>query len=177
MTGRLSVPRPALVPALVRLAVVLAGLGTILVQPRLNTVPTMLMVLGVVLAAAAPARFGATVATVGFVLGWTTAYGWHTAPAIPRTLVAATALYTLHASASLAAFLPLDARVQALVVRRYAMRCIPVVAAAAVLIAVSYAVPRSAGPALVELAGLLGVLVVVGIPGWLLLRGRAAADS
>jgi hypothetical protein len=170
-------PRPALAPVVVRLGVLLAGLAVILAQPRLHAVPTAVMVLGVVLAVVAPARVGATVAMAGFVLAWTTAYGWHVTPSLPRTVLAAAALYALHATSSLAAFLPLDARVDIGVSRRYALRCIPVLVGAAVIIGVSYAIPRFTGSALVELAGLVGVLAVIAIPSWLLLRTRSTPET
>jgi hypothetical protein len=176
MTARITAPRPALTAVLVRLGVLLAGLAAILAQPQLHTVPTAVMLIGVVLAAAFPARIGATVAIAGFVLAWTTAYGWHVTPSAPRTVFAAAALYALHATSSLAGFLPLDARVDVGVLRRYALRCVPVVIGAAVIIGVNYAIPRFAGSALVELAGLVGVLAVLGIPGWLLLRSRSTSE-
>lgn len=165
--------RPALAPVLVRLGVLVAGLGTILAQPRLHSVPTVVMVLGVVLAAALPARVGATVASAGFVLAWTTAYGWHATASVPRTLCAAAGLYALHATSSLAGFLPLDARVDIHVLRRYLLRCTSVICGAAAIIGISYAIPRFTGSALIELAGLVGVLAVVAVPGWLVLRSRS----
>jgi hypothetical protein len=172
-----TVPRPALTPTLVRLGVLLAGVAAIAVQPHLHTMPTLVIVLGVLLAVAAPERAGATVAMAGFVLAWTTAYGWHVTPSAPRTLCAAAALYLLHATSSLAGVVPLDARVDLGVVRRYALRCVPVVLGAAVLIGINYAVPRFSGSALVELAGLVGVLAVLAIAGWLLLGDRAKPET
>jgi hypothetical protein len=134
------------------------------------------LVIGVVLAATVPTRIGATVAMAGFVLAWTTAYGWHVTPSVPRTVCAAAALYALHTTASLAGFLPLNARADIGVLRRYALRCIPVVIGSAAIIAISYALPRFAGSALIELAGLVGVLAVVAVPSWLLLRTRSTPE-
>jgi hypothetical protein len=46
-----------------------------------------------------------------------------------------------------------------------------------VVIGVSYAILRFTGSALVELAGLVGVLAVIAIPSWLLLRSRSTPEA
>lgn len=162
--------RPAPVAVLVRLMVLLAGIAVILAPQPLHGAPVLITAVGALFAVVAPARIGATIASVGFVIAWTTAYGWHLSPSPVRTLTAAAALYALHMSTGLAAFVPWDARVDPAVLRRYFLRRVPVLVGAAPVIAISYALPRGSGSAFVELAGLFGVLAVPAVPIWLASR-------
>jgi hypothetical protein len=148
---------------LIRLVALLAGVGLVLLPVHPSPPGAIITGIGVLAAVLAPAQAGAMVATAAFVITWIAGTGLHTTPDLARTVLAAVALYVLHQSTALAAFVPLGSAVDGAVVRRWALRSRIPLAVAALVIAVDEIVPRSDGSALVELVGLVGVLVVIGV--------------
>jgi hypothetical protein len=165
-------------PLAVRGAIVVAGVLGLVATGAPHPLPVLVTVLGVLLAAGAPARFGSWLAVAGLVIAWLAATGWHGAPADWRIVAAALALYVVHTATGLAAFLPLGATAEPVVVMRWARRCGLPVALAAVVVAVDLALPRHTGSPLFELGGLAGAVLVVGVATRRLwLPGRAGDDD
>jgi TilS substrate binding domain len=150
-------------PLAVRAVVLVSGVALVLAPAHPHVVGVAATVVGVLLAAALPGGAGAAVATVGFALAWLTSTGLHTVPGAGRTVLAAAALYALHQSSALAAFLPLDAVVDRAVLRHWLARCGPPLGASAVVVTVSELLPRRHGSAAVELAGLIATVVVLAV--------------
>ena len=148
-------------PLLIRLAVLIAGVALVLLPEHLHLVPVALTIAGLALVMARPSRAGALVLLGAFLLSWTTATGWHSTPSVWRTVLAAVAVYVVHVASGLAAFVPLDARVDRGVLARYLRGTVPAVLAAAVLVATDLLLPRASGSAVIELAGGVALAVVV----------------
>lgn len=143
-----------------RLVILAAGAGLVLVPSHLLIVPAALTALGVLAAAAQPGRVGESVALGGVLLGWLGATGWHTVPSVWRTVAAAALIWVVHVATTLAAFVPLDARIERGVLVTYLRGTLRPLAAAAVLVAVDMVLPRTSGPALLELLGVVAVTVL-----------------
>jgi hypothetical protein len=154
----------------VRLAVLLAGLALVEIPARHHPLWVVLTVVGVLVAVTNPARGGAGVALGSAIGGWFTGYGWHGAPPLAATVGFALALYVLHTGTALAAAVPLSVQLRAPVLSRWVRRCLIELAVAAVLTAASYGLGRPSSSSALQLLGLLGVLVLIGVPVLLLNR-------
>ncbi len=168
--GEREFPWPGLA---VRAVTVLAGLAMITVPADPDPVWTVLTVLGVLVAVRSPGQGGAGLALGSGVGGWFAAYGAHGSPPLAATAGYALALYLIHTSTALAAAVPLAVPMRAPVLSRWLRRCLIELAVAAGLAAVSYGFGRPGSSSTVLLLGLLGVLVLVGVPVLLLNRARS----
>lgn len=151
-------------PALVRVVALVAGVTLMLAPARLNLVATAIVGAGLVGGLIWSDRVGAGPSSAGFVLAWIAASGWHGDPSLVRTAVAAAALYVFHAAVALAAVVPLTARLDPTVLRRFGRRSALVIAVSALVIAADYAIAPRRGAPVVELLGLLAALAVVAVP-------------
>jgi hypothetical protein len=156
----------------VRLVTVLAGVAVLAIPAEYHLWWTWLTVAGVLVALVSPDRAGAGLALGAAIGNWLAAYGWQATPPLASTAGFALALYLLHTSTALAAALPLSAQLRGPVLRSWLGRCLVELAVAAVLAAASYGLGRPGGTSTLHLLGLLGVLVLVGIPVLLLHRSR-----
>lgn len=165
-------PRYPVAGLAVRAVTVLAGLAVLEIQANRNPVWTVAVVLGVLVAVASPGQGGAGLALGGAIGGWFAAY-WDATPSLATTAGYALALYAIHTSTALAAAVPVGIPVRAPVFLRWLRRCLVELAVAAALVAVSYGIGRPGGSHALELLGLLGVLVLAGVPVLLLHRSRS----
>ncbi|HEY0167104.1 MAG TPA: hypothetical protein VGB75_08685 [Jatrophihabitans sp.] len=156
----------------VRLVTLLAGLAVLVIAPGSHPWWVLLTVAGVLVAVASPDRAGAGLALGAGIGNWFAAYGWHATPPLAATAGFALALYLLHTSTALAAAVPLSARLRGPVLRRWTGRCAVELAVAAALAGASYGLGRPGSTSALQLLGLLGVLVLVGIPVLLAHRSR-----
>lgn len=156
----------------VRLAIVVAGLGLVWIPPGLGLAWPALIVTGVLVAVSRPGQGGAGLALGAGIGSWLAAYGWHGSPPLAATVAFAVALYVLHTATALAAAVPLTAQLRAPVLNRWLRRCLVELAVAAGLAAASYGLSRPGSSSTLQLLGLLGVLVLIGIPVLLLHRSR-----
>lgn len=125
--------------------------------------------LGTVLAPESP---GAGMVVGAAVVAWVLRWGVHQhVPAVPTVLLAVL-LYLCHTTAALLAVLPPVATVDRAVLVRWYLRALAVSASAVLLGAVALATGRVAGGILVDLLGLVGVVVLAGIPVLLAAGGR-----
>lgn len=160
---RRSVLRIRPIAVLIRMVVMLAGVALIVLPEHVYLLPAAVTGFGVLVAATVPAEIGSTFATGAFIVCWIFAAGLDATPGLFRTLLAAVALYLLHQATALAAFVPLGSRVDPAVVRRWGRQCVLPLAIAAAVIVVDEVVPRTRGSAAVVLAGLVGVLLALGV--------------
>jgi len=156
----------------VRLAIVLAGLGLVLIPAQHLRLWTGLTSIGVILAVASPAGAGAGLALGAAIINWFVSYGEHGSPSPVATVGFALALYLLHTATALAGAVPLSAELRAPVLARWFRRCLVELGVAAVLVAASYGISRPDSSSVLQLLGLLGVLVLVAVPVLLLHRSR-----
>jgi hypothetical protein len=161
------------IPVAVRAVVLLTGAALAVLPGALHPVPLVVTAAGVVAAVVLPRTVGASIATIGFVIGWLAAAGWGVSLPVGRTVAAAAVFYVFLVSAALAAAVPLRARVQPAVLAAWLRKCAGPVAAAAVVVAVDETLPQRAGTPWIEFAGLLGVLLL-GVAGWYAVRRRVA---
>lgn|GEM_PF-2692393 len=156
----------------VRAVTVLAGLAVLTIPAAHDPVWTALTVLGVLVAVGSPGQGGAGLALGSAVGGWFAAYGAHGSPPLAATAGYALALYLIHTSTALAAAVPLGVPMHTVVLTRWLRRCLLELAVAAGLVAASYALGRPGSSSTLLLLGLLGVLVLVGVPVLLLHRSH-----
>ena len=121
---------------------------------------------------ASPAGGGAGLALGAAIAGWLAAYGAHGAPPLAVTAGFALSLYLLHTATALAAAVPPHTELRAPVVSRWLRRCLVELAIAAALVAASYGLSRPGSSSVLQLLGLLGVLLLIGVPVVLLNRIR-----
>jgi hypothetical protein len=153
-----TVPPP--LPLAIRAVMVVAGVALLVLPGDLHPAPFAITAAGVIAAVVAPRTVGASLATAGFVIAWVASSGWAVSLPVGRTVVAAAVLYVLQVSAAFAACVPLYARVEHAVVRRWLLRCAWPVLIAAPVIAFDEALPSQVGTPVAELAGLIGVLLL-----------------
>jgi hypothetical protein len=170
--GRSDHRRYLLGGAGVRLVILLAGLALLAIPAEPNLVWVVLTVAGVLVAVGSPGQGGAGLALGASIGSWIAAYGWEGAPPLGATVEFALALYLLHTSTALAAAVPLGVQLRAPVLRRWLRRCLLELAVAAALGAASYGFGRPGSSSVLQLLGLLGVLVLAGVPVLLLHRYR-----
>ena len=156
----------------VRLAIVLAGLALLWIPDSPGVGWTVLTAVGVLVAAGSPGQGGAGLALGAAIGSWFAAYGWHGTPPLAATAAFALALYLLHTATALAAAVPWSAQLRAPVISRWLRRCLVELAVAAALAVASYGLGRPDSSSVLQLLGLLGVLVLIGIPVLLLNRSR-----
>jgi len=168
----LGAPRYWLAGLGVRLAIVIAGLALLWIPDGPGMAWTVLTAVGVLVAVGSPAQGGAGLALGAAIGSWFAAYGWHGTPPLAATVTFAVALYLLHTATALAAAAPLTAQLRAPVISRWLRRCLVELAVAAALAAGSYGLGRPGSSSLLQLLGLAGVLVLIGIPVLLLHRSR-----
>lgn len=129
--------RLTVVPLLVRVMTCAAGVvANLLAWPGelLYGRVGLLLLATALLAAVAPRARVVTLAVLMPVIGWLAATAGYHEPVVPWRVVAlATALYLMHAGAALAAQLPHDAIVAPVVVARWALRAVLVVAGTVVV--------------------------------------------
>lgn len=151
-------------PALIRVVMLGAAVVLLLVPDRPNIIATVILVAGLGGALARPDVAGAGPVTAGFVIVWIGATGWHGDPSFARTAVAVAALYVWQAATALAAVIPLEARLEPGVLRRFALRSSVVLAVTALVVVVDYALDSRRGSPGLELVGLLAALALVAVP-------------
>lgn len=156
----------------VRLVIVLAGLALLWIPAGPGLAWTVLTAAGVLVAVGSPDQGGAGLALGAAIGSWFAAYGWHGTPSLAATAAFAIALYLLHTGTALAAAVPLTVQLRAPVLSRWLRRCLVELAVAAALAAASYGLGRPGSSSLLQLLGLLGVLVLIGVPVLLLHRSR-----
>ncbi|MEO7260077.1 MAG: hypothetical protein ABI047_02255 [Jatrophihabitantaceae bacterium] len=171
LTGR-SVRGYPLAGLGVRLVTLLAGLALLGIPAQHHLAWTALTATGVLVAIGSPDRGGAGLALGAAIGGWFAGYGWSGSPPLAATAGFALALYALHTSTALAAAVPLSAQLRGPVLRHWLRRCLLELAIAAALAAASYGLGRPGSSSALQLLGLLGVLVLVGVPVLLLHRAR-----
>jgi hypothetical protein len=149
--ARLSSWKPSALA--VRLVIVAAGLAVMLVPGHPKPILVLAMLTGIA--------------------GWFAGSGVHGSPSIVRVACFAIALYLLLSSTALAAAVPVRARLEPQAALRWARRWLLHVGLAAAFAALSYGIEASIdgyGSYQIELAGLLGVVAVVGCVVWLFTR-------
>ena len=156
----------------VRLVILLAGLALLWIPPAPGLAWTALAAVGLLVAIGSPDQGGAGLALAAAIASWFAAYGWHGAPSLAATAGFALALYVLHTATALAAAVPVGTPVRGPVLSRWVRRCLVELEVAAVLAAASYGLGRPGSSSVLQLLGLLGVLVLVGVPVLLLHRSR-----
>lgn len=162
----------ALPPALLRLLIVVLAAASVALVPHVAPLLLAAVVVGVGMAVMVPARAGAFVVLAALAWAWIASYGVHTEAPLPRTALLAALLYLTHAATALAAAVPLDAALDPAVLTRWAARCLPGVAAAAVA-AIALAVPTSlTGSVALDVLGLAGAVVIVAVVVRVALSGR-----
>jgi hypothetical protein len=157
----------------VRLVTLLAGLALLAIPAEHDLAWTALTLAGVLVAVGSPDHGGAGLALGAAIGSWFTGYGVHGSPPLAATVGFALALYLLHTSTALAAVVPLGVPLRGPVLTRWLRRCLVELAVAAALAAGSYALGRPGSSSTLQLLGLLGVLVLVGVPVLLLQRSRS----
>lgn len=162
MTSRLSASAVG-----IRMAVILLAAAATAVIPAPSGLTITFVVVGTLIAAAAPSFAGALVVVIAEVLGWTAAYGSDAFPPVGRTVAFAALLYLLHAATSLAASVPLEASVERAVLLRWMTGCIPALGCTiAAGIAVSL-LGRSSGSPTLDIVGLAAVTVALAGLVWI----------
>ena len=157
----------ALVPRAVVL--VLGVAGFLLAAPP--ALIAFLSVVGVVTSLVVPERVAAGPAVAMLALGWITRYGVDGAPGPARTVGLAVVLVLLTSAGALASAVPLSARVDSAVYRRWARALIVPVAVAVVLGAVAGLLGTVPGSDALDVIGLLGGLAAIVLLGRFLRRG------
>jgi hypothetical protein len=146
-------------PLLVR-ALVPAGAAVVLLAGgRVVGVPAVVLVVGVALAVARPARLGSWVA-IG-AAAWSFAAATTADVAEGRAVLAALGVYLLHTGTAAAAACPLGARVSGAVARRWLLRCLPAVVLTAVVVGLDSALGSTPDNPLFLTAVALVVVVAV----------------
>jgi len=158
----------------VRLVILLAGLALLLIPATPGLAWSLLLAAGVLVAVGSPDQGGAGLALGAAVGSWFAAYGWHGTPPLAGTAAFAVALYLLHTATALAAAVPLTAQLRVSVLSRWVRRCLVELAVAAALAAASYGLGRPGGSSVLQLLGLAGVLVLIGVPVLLAHRSRGS---
>lgn len=148
----------------VRSVIVLAGVALLWIPSDPGPAWRLLLAVGVLVAAGSPDQGGAGLALGAAIGSWFAAYGWHGTPPLAATAGFALALYLLHTATALAAAVPLSAQLRRPVLSRWLRRCLVELAVAAALAAVSYGLGRPGSSSVLQLLGLVGVLVLIGIP-------------
>ena len=162
--------RPAL---LVRLAQVLAGVAVLLATPDLRPLEIPLMVIGLLMALLSPGRTGPAVALLAGALGWVFGYGDTGSPPLGRLIAFTVALYLLHEATTLAGITPLTATLRPELLRHWLRRTATSLAVAAVLSGLLYALRhgvRYTNGYPLEVLGVAGVVLVLGVAAWLFSR-------
>jgi hypothetical protein len=156
----------------VRLVIVLAGLALLWIPSGSGPAWKVLTVAGVLVAVGNSDRSGAGLALGAAIGSWLAAYGWHGSPPLADTVAFAVALYLVHTATALAAAVPLTAQLRPPVLSRWLRRCLVELTVAAALAAASYGLGRPGSSSVLQLLGLAGVLVLIGIPVLLMHRSR-----
>jgi hypothetical protein len=157
----------------VRFVIVAAGLAVMLVPGHPKPILVLAMLAGIATAATSPDRGGPALALIAGIAGWFAGSGAHGSPSFVRVACFAIALYLLLSSTALAAAVPVRARLEPQAALRWAGRWLLHVGLAAAFAALSYGIEASIdgyGSYQIELAGLLGVVAVVGCVVWLFTR-------
>lgn len=151
----------------VRVAVVVLAAAATAVIPSPSSLTVMFVLIGTVIAAAAPSFAGALVVVIAEVLGWTSAYGSDAFPPVGRTVAFAVLLYLLHAATSLAASIPVEASVERAVLLRWSAGCVP---ALGCTVAAGFGVSllgRSSGSPALDIVGLAAVALALAGLVWI----------
>jgi hypothetical protein len=156
----------------VRLVIVLAGLALLGIPDGPGLAWRVLVAAGVLVAVGSPDQGGAGLALGAAIGSWFAAYGWHGTPPLAATAGFAVALYLVHTATALAAAVPLTSQLRPPVLSRWLRRCLVELAVAAALAAASYGLGRPGSSSVLQLLGLLGVVVLIGIPVLLVHRSR-----
>ena len=115
---------------------------------------------------------GAPVMVLGaMVAEWLIAYGLRGSPPVARTLLLAADLYLVHTLAALCAAMPPTSRADAQLYLRWSGHVAVTFLATGVVAGIGYAVGLLPGSLTLELVGLVGAVVIVAVPVWLV-RGR-----
>jgi hypothetical protein len=175
--ARTTARRATLTPLLVRFAVFLGGLLSLVVAYPSDLVAGRLLAVLVVVAAVpafAPRGRAATIVAVLVVAGWILDTTWYGEPVVLwRVLALATGMYLGHTLTALAAALPSDATVHLDVVTRWLGRGLAVVLTSAVLtvVVLSLTAQVAGGTFIVAtLVGLAAAVAATALLSWLFRR-------
>jgi hypothetical protein len=102
---------------------------------------------------------------------WLLVYGLRGSPPVLRTVLLAVDLYLVHTVAALCGAMPSAARLDRQLLIRWSANVGLTLVASGVVIGIGYAVGTLPGSLTLELIGLLGAVIVVLVPVWLV-RGR-----
>jgi hypothetical protein len=158
---------------LIRLVQLLAGAALLLLAPGFRPLVVVFMLVGLFGAMVSPSRTGPAIALGAGVAGWIWGYGPHGSPPVIAVLAFALALFVLHDATSLASTVPMTADLRPEALYGWLWRSVVALLVAGVLIAVVYGVGalvsfRTSYP--LEVAGLFGVIAVLGAGAWLFSR-------
>lgn len=162
--------RPAL---LIRLVQLVAGAALLLLAPGFRPLVVVFMLVGLFGAVVSPSRTGPTIALAAGIAGWIWGYGPHGSPPVIQVLAFALALFVLQDATALASTVPLTADLRPEALSGWLWRSAVALLVAGVLIAVVYGLGalvsfHTSYP--LELAGLFGVIAVLGAGAWLFSR-------
>lgn len=158
---------------LVRLVQVVAGIAVFLLPEHHHTICDVLVVLGLLTAVVSPARNGQGLVLIGAVWSWVLGDGIHTVPPLARVLAFTLALFVLWNATTLASTSPLNCVIRPELVRHWLYRSGTALAVSAALIGLVYLVGSSTSGATtpgLQLAGVVGVLVIVAVGATLFTR-------
>jgi len=158
---------------LIRLVQLVAGAALLLLAPGTRPLVVILMLAGLFGAVVSPSRTGPAIALGAGVAGWIWGYGPHGSPPVIQVLAFALALFVLHDATSLAGTVPITADLRPEALHGWLRRSVVALLVAGVLIGVVYGVDalvsfHTSYP--LEVAGLFGVIAVLGAGAWLFSR-------
>lgn len=161
------------VQVLLRLSIIASGAGAMALShgrwQGATVVVVVAAVVGLLATATAPDSIAGTAAILLITGLWLISHGVSPHSAAHRPGAAATALvgvllYLLHSLATLAAALPWSARIDRVVLERWAVRLFPPLAAVVVVAAIAAALGRRPGSFGLEIGGLAAVIAVTLLP-------------
>jgi len=158
---------------LIRMVQLAAGVALLLLAPGTRPLVVVFMLVGLFGAVVSPSRTGPAIALAAGIAGWIWGYGPHGSPPVVQVLAFALALFVLQDATSLASTVPMTADLRPEALHGWLWRSAVALLVAAVLIAVVYGVRalvsfHKSYP--LEVAGLFGVIAVLGAGAWLFSR-------
>ncbi|MGI9093339.1 MAG: hypothetical protein ACR2FF_07865 [Mycobacteriales bacterium] len=160
------------VQVLLRLSIIASGAGAMALShgrwQGATVVVVVAAVVGLLATATAPDSIAGTAAILLITGLWLISHGVspHSAhrPGAAATALVGVLLYLLHSLATLAAALPWSARIDRMVLERWAVRLFPPLAAVVVVAAIAAALGRRPGSFGLEIGGLAAVIAVTLLP-------------
>jgi hypothetical protein len=151
----------------------LGGLGllTLAAAVSFSDVGTLVVgiigLIGVAVMVVSPRVVGPIVVLAAAVIAWIIRYEAHGSPPLARTVALGALLYLTYSTATLAASIPVTARIDSTVLPRwYAHVAITLIVFGA-LAAIVYGIGEAPGSIPLELAGIVAVVILIAVPVWL----------